>query len=140
MLAQKRGVRNHMALPPLGLPQILAWADAHHQRTGSWPHARSGPIAEAPGETWCGVALALQRGIRGLPGGTTLPRLLQEQRGHRHSGNLAPYTLEQILNWADSHLRRTGRWPTQYGGPIPEAPGETWEKVNGALFDGLRCL
>jgi len=24
--------------PPLSIKQILAWADAHHKRTGEWPY------------------------------------------------------------------------------------------------------
>ena len=35
----------------------------------------SGPIAEAPGETWKSVDLALRYGYRGLPGGASLARL-----------------------------------------------------------------
>src|SRR5262249_55027851 len=43
LLAEKRGVRNHMNLPPLTTAQILTWADGHHSRTGRWPRAASGP-------------------------------------------------------------------------------------------------
>jgi hypothetical protein len=28
--------------PPLTVDQILAWAKAHHKRTGRWPHAKAG--------------------------------------------------------------------------------------------------
>jgi hypothetical protein len=48
--------------PPLTVKQILAWADAHHGRTGKWPSADAGPIPEAPGETWRGVHAALSAG------------------------------------------------------------------------------
>src|SRR5690348_5065999 len=34
--------------PPLTIEQILAWAEAHHQRTGKWPTAASGEVSEAP--------------------------------------------------------------------------------------------
>jgi hypothetical protein len=63
------------------IAQILNWADAHHQRSGSWPTARSGAIAEAPGETWLAVEMALTKGHRSLPGGSSLPRLLAAERG-----------------------------------------------------------
>ena len=59
--------------PPLTLHQILSCADAHHARAGCWPHAGSGPIPEAPGETWMAVNSALYQGRRGLPGGSSLP-------------------------------------------------------------------
>src|SRR5438445_174052 len=71
-LAGQRGVRNDKDVPRLTQKQILAWADEHHQATGAWPKARSGAIAAAPGETWCAVELALHRGTRGLPGGSSL--------------------------------------------------------------------
>ena len=64
--------------------QILAWADAHHARAGAWPTERSGPVAVAPGETWRAIDNALRRGHRGLPGYSTLARLLaQHRRGSR---------------------------------------------------------
>ena len=56
-----------MDRPPLRIKRILAWADAHYQRTGRWPSQTSGPIAEAPGETWLAVHTALRVGLRGQP-------------------------------------------------------------------------
>jgi hypothetical protein len=67
--------------PALTVKQILAWADAHHGRTGQWPSARSGPVAGSEGETWDSVNAALVGGFRGLPGGESLARLLQRERG-----------------------------------------------------------
>jgi hypothetical protein len=69
--------------PPLTVGQILAWAEAHHERTGCWPGTDSGAVPGAPGETWRGVNLALDRGNRGLPGGDSLAQLLEEHRGVR---------------------------------------------------------
>ena len=65
----------------LSVERILAWADAHHAATGRWPTKTSGPIAGVPGESWRTVADALCEGRRGLPGGTTLSRLLLQHRG-----------------------------------------------------------
>jgi hypothetical protein len=68
--------------PSLTVEQILAWADAHYERTGRWPNSRSGPIPEAPGQTWNAVNVALYLGYRGLPAGDSLGRLLdRHQRG-----------------------------------------------------------
>jgi len=140
LLADQRGVRNDKALPPLSPPQILAWADAHYQRTGAWPTTRSGPISETSGETWVAMEVALQQGHRGLPGGSSLAKLLADQRGVRNDKALPPLSPRQILAWADSHHTRTGTWPKQSTGPIPEAPGETWQAVDGALRMGQRGL
>src|SRR5215813_1961374 len=69
---------------PLAEEQVLTWADAHHARTGRWPARASGPVPEAPGETWEKIHCALYEGSRGLPGGDTLARLLdRHQRGRR---------------------------------------------------------
>jgi hypothetical protein len=129
-----------MNLPPFTVEQILAWADAHHRRTRRWPIAGSGAIAEAPGETWAAVDAALRDGRRGQPGGSSLARLLGEQRGIRNRMALPPFTVEQILAWADAHFQRTGNWPRRSSGPIAEAPGETWLAVHSALQQGDRGL
>ena len=65
LLARHRAVRNKGDTPPLSTMQILDWADAHYSRTGEWPNAESGPIPEAPGETWGAVYSALVGGRRG---------------------------------------------------------------------------
>jgi len=140
LLAARRGVRNKARLPHLTCEEILRWSDAHHARTGRWPTQTSGPISEAPGETWPGVNRALGQGLRGLPGGSSLAQLLAEERGVRNRGALPPLTLQQIRAWARAHRERTGRAPTGQAGPIPEAQGETWAAVDSALRNGLRGL
>jgi hypothetical protein len=67
--------------PALKLSHILQWADSHHRRTGKWPGQTSGFIPEAPGTTWNAVDMALRQGHRGLPGHSSLGRLLHERRG-----------------------------------------------------------
>jgi hypothetical protein len=140
LLADRRGVRNHMALPPFTVGQILAWADAHLLRTGGWPSGKDGSIADAPGETWRAVEQALAGGLRGLSGGDTLARLLARHRGKRNRKALSPLTLDQIRRWVIAHNRRTGVWPSRKGGPIADAPGETWAAVDVALYRGQRGL
>jgi len=140
LLADRRGVRNHLALPPLSQQQILAWADAHHNRTGTWPRTTSGPIHDAPGETWTGVQAALEKGLRGLAGGSTLARLLAEHRGVRNLGCLPRLKVRQIVAWAKLHRRHTGTWPNAHSGPVQDSGGETWGGINRALIVGGRGL
>jgi hypothetical protein len=140
LLAHHRGVRNRMDLPNFTVDQILAWADAHHARTGEWPTHQSGPIPESPGDTWAAVRGALNSGARGLPGGSSLARLLTEQRGVRNRHGLSALTEDQVLAWADAYFERAGRWPTLYSGPVDSAPGETWNGVDKALRRGRRGL
>src|SRR5262245_13196997 len=55
--------------PPLAVPAILRWCDAHRRRTGRWPRRDDGPVGGGPpGLTWLQVDAALRLGLRGLPG------------------------------------------------------------------------
>ncbi len=137
--AQQRRTRR-LRKPPLRIEQILRWADRHHARTGRWPVIKSGEIADAPWETWARVNDALNRGLRTLPKGYSLPSLLAERRGarmHMYEPRLTP---QQILIWADAYHRRTGRWPGQASGRVTGASGESWHKLDSALRMGLRGL
>lgn len=140
LLERHRGVRNHMAAPPLTEAVILSWADDHHRRTGQYPKHNDGWVLAAPGETWGAVENALIKGGRGLPGGDTLAKFLARHRGVRNKADLPPLTVEQIRAWAEAHKTRTGRWPTVHSGPIPDAPGESWAAAHSALDSGLRGL
>jgi hypothetical protein len=127
--------------PPLTVKQILAWADAYHERAGKWPMATSGPIREADRETWSGVAHALREGYRGLPGGSSLAHLLGEHRGSRNRRLPPRLTKGQIVAWAEQHYRRTKHWPNKRTGEaIPDAPGESWTNLDAALRVGTRGL
>lgn len=83
LLTRHRGDLYRLRLPRLQEEQILAWAEAYRERTRAWPNQRSGPIPEAPGTTWRAIDLALHQGGRGLPGGSSLYRFLQQQRPPR---------------------------------------------------------
>jgi hypothetical protein len=87
LLDQYGKKRNRAALPRLSLKKILSWADAHFRRRGVWPNLNSGPVADAPGERCDLIDNALRAGCRGLPGGSSLYRLLARKRGH---GTSAP--------------------------------------------------
>jgi hypothetical protein len=125
--------------PPWTEAQVLRWADAFRLRHGRWPGVGDGAV-DGDGTTWRSIDAALRRGHRGLPGGSSLARLLARGRGRPSGAPLRRLTVRQILAWADAHIRRTGRPPTAESGPIPEAPGETWSRVNNALARGTRGL
>jgi hypothetical protein len=142
LLAQRRGVPNRWPRPPLSVAKILRWADAYHRRTGRWPGVLTpGPVPGAADDTWPRLDKALRKGGRGLPGGSSLARLLAERRGVRNLRALPPLSVARILRWARAHRRATGHWPTQKTlGPIPEAPGESWQIIHVALREGKRGL
>ena len=68
--------------PPLTAAQVLAWADDFHSRAGRWPKTTDGRVPLDLNEKWLNVDQALRKGLRGLPGGDTLPRLLRRSGRH----------------------------------------------------------
>jgi hypothetical protein len=140
LLAERLGIRNRASVPPLTTTAILAWADAHYRRTGTWPQRRSGPVKDAPGESWHAIELALNRGLRGLPGGSSLSQLLAAHRGVRNRAALPPLTVSLIQEWARRHYQRLRTWPTYRSGTVLDAPGETWQSIDAALRKGHRGL
>jgi hypothetical protein len=95
---------------------------------------------DAPGEVWQNVNAALMQGLRGFPGGSSLAVLIATRRGVRNLASVSPLTEAQILEWADRHHERTGRWPKVNSGPIPEAAGENWHAIDDSLRHGWRGL
>src|SRR5207249_9551084 len=59
----------------------------------------------------------------------SLAELLAMERGVRNLTSVPRLTKKQSLAWADAHCRRTGEWPTQLSGPIPESPDDRWWAV-----------
>jgi hypothetical protein len=126
--------------PKLTLTQILAWADQHHSRLGSWPHAYAGRVFGKLNDNWRSIDNALRLGLRGLPGGSSLARLLDEKRGVPNKQNLPRLTHANILRWAVALHQGTGRWPRVKSCPVAEAPCEDWKDIDMALRMGLRGL
>lgn len=138
LIATGRNVRNMASVPKLTIPKILKMADHHHKATGKWPRANDGPILGYPGETWLAINSALDQGVRGLSGGSSLAEVLRVHRGRRNKSNLPKLIEKEIFLWAKAYFDRTGKWPTPETGPIVESPGETWKAVSMALVQGLR--
>jgi hypothetical protein len=139
-LAERVGARNRADPPRLTEDMIVAWMTDHHERTGRWPYAPSGPVLCAEGETWLGLQMALVQGHRGLPGGSSLARLRADRLGHRNQSALPSLTEDQIVAWMREHRERTGEWPTQRSGPVAGSGGETWLGVQMALVQRGRGL
>jgi hypothetical protein len=126
--------------PRLTLETVRAWAEAHQRATGLWPTAGSGAVAGVTGESWGKINEALSLGKRGLPGGTSLARLLEGAARRQIAWPRAKLTVAQILDWARAHHAATGRWPRPSSGAIAGAPGEHWRSIAYALLHGSRGL
>jgi hypothetical protein len=99
--------------PPITSAEILSWADAQFLRTARWPDLEDGLVVGGPGLTWKAVDMALKAGRRGLPGGSSLARLLAADRGVHHKHESPWLTEESITAWAAAHRAVTGAWPTE---------------------------
>lgn len=124
--------------PPLDIPQVLEWADTYFAEHRKWPIAVSGPISDSK-ETWYAIDRALQRGLRGLSGHSSLAQLLEKHRGVARWSTQVKLSEVQILEWADAYYARHGKWPR----PLPEQiPGtqETWSRIDDSLYRGGRGL
>lgn len=145
LLEKDRGVRRwtrteQMKAQILSEEQIVAWAQDHHRRTGSWPNSRSGIVLATKRNHWSSIDQVLRDGTNGLPAGSTLAKLLVKRLKIRSVRYQPRLTVQQIMTWVDAHFKRTGTWPTVQSGPIPESPGETWGSVHSALVDRKRGL
>lgn len=102
--------------------------------------AASGAVHGVDSETWVAIDRNLRLGQRGLPGGGSLARFLEEHGRKRNLRVLPPLTVKRILDWADAHHRRTGDWPTHKSSRVHEAPAESWMAIDQAMFAGRRGL
>ena len=149
LLHEHRGVMAGMsdgvaqAQPDLTVERILAWADTHFQSAGSWPTAAAGPVAGAPEHTWSWVNTMLREGGRGVPGGSTLARLLKQHgraAGWPSQDGPPALTVDLLLSWADAYHQEHGKWPNTRSGAIPGTPAENWNNINQALWTGRKGL
>lgn len=109
---RKRIIAGRWKKPVLRVMQIVAWADEYVKKAGRWPISTDGRVSGTD-ETWSCIDAALRVGVRGLPGGDSLARLLARHRGVRNKKALPHLTTGQILDWADAHLAAHGCWPTR---------------------------
>ena len=80
-LSEQFSVRNKARLVSLTEDWICERVRFHHAQTGQWPTLKSGGILDAPGETWCGIGMALRQGHRGLTGNSSLSKFLSQHFG-----------------------------------------------------------
>jgi hypothetical protein len=81
---------------------------------------------------------ALLHGWRGLRGGSSLARLLDQYGKKRNRAALPRLSYKKILSWADAHFQRYGSWPNTTSGAVEDAPDERWDLIDDALRAGCR--
>jgi hypothetical protein len=127
----------HTRYPRLTEEMILAWADEWFETHGSYPTAHSGRIGEQGPDTWSALDQCLRLGLRSLPGGTSLCKLITSNRVVVRDLRRKKISSEQILQWADAWFQRTGKWPIVESGVVSETSSETWSGINQTLKRGI---
>jgi len=119
--------------------RIIRAAQNWMKSSGKWPAQGSGWCAELRC-SWARVNAALREGQRGLQGGSSISKLLEErglvvnlQSKSRH------ISIDQIVTAAQDWKRNTGKRPGQLSG-IDPVLGRTWGAVNLALSVGCSGL
>lgn len=130
LLREQRGVWDSRQRARLTYPLILKWADAHYAHTGRWPVTLSGPVHGQPGEIWATIDMAMRNGRRGLSGTMSLSQLLQRERHELYHPTHPRISVQRVLECADLHHMRTGRWPSRKAGNVPHLPGVTWSQID----------
>lgn len=136
---------NLLDKPKLTEQKILSWCVEYHERTGKWPaKSNTNLVPGQPSETWRRLDEALENGSRGLPGGTSLAKLLDRHGKKSNKSNMPKLTEKKILSLCIRHHELTGEWPVQKSkNPAFRCvPGksDTWESIDKILIKGNRGL
>lgn len=119
---------------------ILDDADKFFQLHGVWPNTSrpSNTVPGKPNETWTNYDIYLNKGYRGLPGGSSLAKLLNKERGVQNKRN-RPLTQDIIWEDIKEFYKIHGKYPNKREKlPVPNKPFETWSGYSSALYFGTR--
>jgi hypothetical protein len=121
---------------------MLGMAELHKSRTGKWPTQRSGSVFGGnSGDNWALYENLLREGGRGLPGGSSLARLICSKHPYIHSKNKPGLTEYFIVERASDFRNKHGYYPIVRSGLVEGGyPGDTWFGYDRALLDGNRGL
>lgn len=129
----------------LTVKQILAAGSEYLSVNGKIPTVEtSDGVPGLPNETWIGINSALHRGLRGLPNGSSLSKVLRplrEKLGIKNNNEKAPLSVAKIVTAARLFYREHGILPSQSTtDPVPGMKGENWSAINANLKQGGRGL
>lgn len=137
-----------MSRAPLSIELIIDWLRQYMNKYNKKPRMQSGIIEFAIGPyeniTWSAINAALWKGGRGLPGGSSLANLIEEQFGIRNKMNLPGLTEAIIHEWIEQFIKKYHRKPIASDGTVEFAngryTGETWGAIDSSLLAGVRGL
>lgn len=120
----------------LHIEDILKAAQQYFDATCRWPNCNDFEIIRTgvlEGETWGRIDKALRDGLRGLPGGSSLSKLLIENGiGNAMNAN-------DVLEGAKLHHKTYGSWPSSSDTTpikIGKLKGKNWKAIDTAFHRG----
>jgi hypothetical protein len=148
LIAEEFGIKNKMNLPPLTEKIICDWVGKFIEKNKRKPTKSDGIIEfannEYKGETWKTINFSLLRGTRGLRGGSSLAKLIQQKFGIRDYCNPPKLSLEMIREWIQKYIIKHNTKPTAKSGIVEfaedEYKGITWAAIADAMSNGRRGL
>lgn len=122
--------------------RILVLAEVFFRMHGIWPTStESRPVPDKPKDSWSNYDRYLYYGNRGLPGGSSLAKLLQKERGVTNPKGKPLLTEDGIKSDLGAFFAIHGRYPTKRSTQsVPNKPYETWGGYQAALYNGGRGL
>jgi hypothetical protein len=130
---------NRLEKPVLILDQILKWADEFREENGEWPKSNSGKI-KGTKETWSAINQSLIKGNRGLLGGSSLAKLLEENRNVSNKSNLRQFSETEVRQWIDEFTEIEKEFPTKTSGRIKGEVDLEWNDIDRFFNQGVRGL
>jgi hypothetical protein len=131
----------------LTIEDVVQMIINHKKITDEYPTNNSGHvIGEPERECWNNIAQALYLGTRGLrydPNYKTrmsLGTLMESRFSDYKRENNRPLTIDNIMEWADQHYQKTGKYPNQRSGRGFLPNREHWGLINNSLLGGGRKL
>lgn len=142
LLSERCGFKYQCDIPDLCEESILSLAELYKEKHSKWPGQKSGPVEGGyPGDTWAVYELHLRDGGRGLPGGSSVAKLISSKHEHAHAKNRPELTYDFIIARASEYFDANSKYPAVRSGSVPGGhTGDTWFCYDQALREGLRGL
>ena len=139
LLWREKGVVGTLAGKKLSNKKILDLTKQHFEKTGLYPTSNSDWILEGK-DSWSTISVALNRGFRGLPGGSSLAKLLHAHNLKANLGARKYPSKEEIVEAAKEYKTqdKNSKLPTSKSGPFPNPNylDLTWGAINSAIAKG----
>jgi hypothetical protein len=148
LVEKEFGIKNRANIPLLTENKICEWIQQFIDKYKRKPIIADGVIEfaldEYAGETWGKINDSLMNGMRGMPKGSSLTKIIEKQFGIRGYCTPPNLSLDMIRNWIHQHITKHKKKPTVKNGIVEFAENEfkgiSWASVANAMSKGTRGL